>query len=77
MIPVIVIYLFYSYSRKGYQNASRMNVLNETAEQDKTKDISTDINQVYETVDVHYVHPREMGQAESERTAEAIYDFPL
>ena len=73
MIPVIVIYLFYSYSRKRYQNASRMNVLNETAEQDKTKDI----NQVYETVDVHYVHPREMGQAESERTAEAIYDFPL
>ena len=54
-----------------------MNVLNETAEQDKTKDISTDMDQVYETVDMHYVRPREMGQAESERTAEAIYDFPL
>ena len=51
-------------------------MLNETAEQDKTKDTSTDMDQVYETVDVHYVHPREMGQAGSERAAEAIYDFP-
>ena len=52
-------------------------MLNETTEQDETKDISTDINQAYETVDVHYVHPREMGQSGSERAAEAIYECPL
>ena len=52
-------------------------MLNETTEQDKTKDISTDMDQVYETADVHYVQPREVGQAGSERAAEAIYDFPL
>ena len=50
---------------------------NETAEQDETKDISTDMDQVYETVDVHYVQPREMGQAASERAAEAVYECPL
>ena len=69
--------MFGSYSRKRHQNVPRMNVLDETAEQDKTKDISTDINQAYETVDVHYVHPSYMGQVGSERAAEAIYDFPL
>ena len=52
-------------------------MLNETTEPDKTKDISTDMDQVYETVDVHYVHPREMGQAGSERAAEAVYECPL
>ena len=77
MILAIVIYLFYTYYRKRRQNAPRTNMLNETAEQDKTKDISTDINQAYETIDVHYMHPSEMGPAGSERTAEAIYEFPL
>ena len=77
MILAIVIDLFDSYCRKRYQNAPRTNVLNETAEQDKMKNISTDMDQVYETVDVHYVHPREMGQAGSERAAEAIYECPL
>ena len=52
-------------------------MLNETAEQDKTKDISTDINQAYETVDVLCVQPREVGKAGSESTAEAIYECPL
>ena len=77
MILAIVIYLFYTYCRKRRQNATRNNVLNETADQDKIKDISTDINQAYETVDVHYMHPSEMGPAGSERAAEAIYEFPL
>ena len=52
-------------------------MLKGTADQDKTKDISTDMDQVYETVDVHYVQPSEMGQAGSERAAEAIYECPL
>ena len=42
-----------------------------------TKDISTDINQAYETVDVHCVQPREVGKAGSVSTAEAIYECPL
>ena len=74
---MIIIYLFNSCCRKRHQNAPRNNVLNETAEQDKTKDISTDINQAYETVDVHYVQPREVGKAGSVSTAEAIYECPL
>ena len=52
-------------------------MLNETTEQDKTKDISTDMDQVYETVDVHYVQPREVGKAGSERAAEAVHECPL
>ena len=52
-------------------------MLNETAEQDMTKDISTDINQAYETVDVHCVQPREVEQAGSVSTAETIYECPL
>ena len=50
-------------------------MLNETAEQDRTKDIATDINQAYESVDVHYVEPHEVGKAGSVSTAEAIYEF--
>ena len=74
----LVSYMFcYSYCRKRCHNAPRMNMLNETTEQDKTKEISTDMDQVYETVDVHSVQPREMGQAGSERAAEAIYKCPL
>ena len=52
-------------------------MLNDTAEQDKTKDISTDINQAYETVDVHYVQPREVGKAVSVSAADSIYECPL
>ena len=52
-------------------------MLNETAEHDKTKDISTDVDQVYETVDVDYMQLREVKKAGSMSAAEAIYECPL
>ena len=69
--------LFICFCRKRHQNAPRTNVLNETAEHDKTKDISTDVDQVYETVDVHYMQLREVRNAGSMSAAEAIYECPL